>query len=150
MNRRREKALMSTLQACPAASGLFSETAEGPTPAGARNAPRAERRTSALRDLPQPGLREDRDAGRQLGPRGRIWSSAVQNYPPPLPALYQKPYEPYAVAAVDLRDGLRVMGRVETDDPENVPVGAEVELVIEALGSDDDGNEIVSWMFKPL
>jgi len=62
----------------------------------------------------------------------------------------QKPYQPYAVAAVDLPDGLRVMGRVVTDDPENVPVGAEVELVVEAFGSDDDGNEIVSWMFKPL
>ena len=37
-----------------------------------------------------------------------------------------------------------------TDDPENVPVGAEVELVIEVFGSDGDGNEIVSWMFKPL
>ena len=85
-----------------------------------------------------------------FGPRGRIWSSAVQNYPPPPPALSQKPYQPYAVAAVDLPDGLRVMGRVDTDDPENVPVGAEVELVVEAFGSDDDGNEIVSWMFKPL
>ena len=42
------------------------------------------------------------------------------------------------------------MGRVDTDDPQNVPVGAEVELVVEALGSDDDGNEIVSWMFRPL
>ena len=141
---------MSTANRVPAVSGLFSETAEGPrllgskcTSCGTPYFPRSE-------ICHNPDCEKTQMEDASFGPRGRVWSSAVPNYPPPPPALSQKPYEPYAVAAVDLPAGLRVMGRVATDDPENVPVGAEVELVFDAFGSDDAGNEIVSWMFKPL
>jgi uncharacterized OB-fold protein len=141
---------MPTSKRVHAASGLFSETEEGPRLLGSKcvscGTPYFPR--SAICHNPDCEKTQMEDAS--FGPRGIIWSTAVQNYPPPAPAVYQEPYQQYAVAAVDLPDGLRVMGRVDTDDPENVPVGAEVELVIEAFGSDADGNEIVSWMFKPL
>jgi uncharacterized OB-fold protein len=86
----------------------------------------------------------------QFGPTGRLWSLAVQNYPPPPPVLTREPYEPYAMGVVDLDDGLRVMGRLDVDDPMQVEVGAEVELVIGALCADADGNDIVTWMFRPV
>ena len=141
---------MPTSKRVHAASGLFSETEQGPRLLGSKcvscGTPYFPR--SAICHNPDCEKTQMEDAS--FGPRGIIWSTAVQNYPPPAPAVYQEPYQQYAVAAVDLPDGLRVMGRVDTDDPENVPVGAEGELVIEAFGSDADGNEIVSWMFKPL
>ena len=57
--------------------------------------------------------------------------------------LTKEPYEPYAVGMVDLDDGLRVMSRIDVDDPMTVEVGADVELVIDALCVDDDGNAVV-------
>jgi uncharacterized OB-fold protein len=54
------------------------------------------------------------------------------------------------MGVVDLDDGLRVLGRVSVDDPRAIDVGARVEMVIEPLAHDADGNEIVGWKFKPL
>ena len=85
-----------------------------------------------------------------FGPTGKIWSCAVQNYAPPPPVLTREPYEPYAMGMIDLDDGLRVMARIEIDDPMSVKVGGKVELVVGGLCDDDDGNEIVTWMFRPI
>jgi uncharacterized OB-fold protein len=86
----------------------------------------------------------------EFGPRGKVWSYAIQNYQPPPPVVTTEPYAPYAMGVVDLDDGLRVMGRIDVEDPMDVEVGAVVELVVCAIGTDDDGNEIVTWMFRPL
>ncbi len=86
----------------------------------------------------------------QFGPRGTLWSVALQNYPPPSPAVIPAPYSPYAVGVVDLPEGIRVLGRLETDDPEGVQVGSEVELVIAPLGRNAEGADVVSWQWKPL
>jgi uncharacterized OB-fold protein len=51
---------------------------------------------------------------------------------------------------VDMPEGLRVLGRISTDDPESVQVGAEVELVLERLYLDESGNEVITWKFKPI
>jgi uncharacterized OB-fold protein len=85
-----------------------------------------------------------------FGPRGVLWSYSVQNYPPPPPARYDEPYEPYALGVVDLTDGLRVVGRMAVDDPAELRAGDEVELVIGELFHDDDGTAQLSWMFRPL
>jgi len=85
-----------------------------------------------------------------FGPTGKIWSCAIQNYQPPAPVITEEPYRPYAMGMIDLDDGLRVMGRIDVDDPMDAQVGAEVELVVGKLGADGDGNEIVTWMFRPV
>jgi uncharacterized OB-fold protein len=85
-----------------------------------------------------------------FGPRGTLWSCAIQNYPPPPPARYEEPYTPYALGMVDMLEGLRVVARISTDDPEGVRVGAEVELVLERLCLDEDGNEVITWKFRPI
>lgn len=89
-------------------------------------------------------------ADASFGPSGTVWSYSFQNYPPPPPAVYDEPYEPYALAVVDLDDGLRVVGRMETADPEAVRVGGRVEVVLGAVSHDDDGTERISWMFRPV
>jgi uncharacterized OB-fold protein len=85
-----------------------------------------------------------------FGPNGVVWSYAIQNYQPPPPVVTAEPYAPYAMGVVDLDDGLRVMGRIDVDDPMAVEVGAKVELVAGVIGADGDGNEIVTWMFRPV
>ena len=84
-----------------------------------------------------------------FGPRGRLWSCAIQDYPPPAPARYDEPYQPYAMGVVDLDDGLRVLGRISTDDPRRLEVDVEVELVLEPLCHDEQSNALITWKFRP-
>jgi hypothetical protein len=86
----------------------------------------------------------------QFGPRGRLLSVALQNYPPPPPTIAPDPYRPYGVGLVDLPEGLRVIGRLDVADPEQVEVGGDVELVLAPLGRDGEGREVISWQWRPL
>lgn len=132
----------------PVAEGLFAETADGPRLLGSKCAtcdtpyfPK----TSVCRN---PGCSETKMEDTTFGPQGTLWSYSIQYYPPPPPARYDEPYIPYALGLIDLPEGLRVLARISTDDPEGLKVGVEVELVLERLCGDGDGNEVITWMFK--
>lgn len=56
---------------------------------------------------------------------------------------------PYAYGQVDLPEGVRVITRFSTDNFEDLKVGQPAELKIEKLCLDEDGNEIITFMFKP-
>ena len=130
--------------------GLFTETDQGPRLVGSRctscGVPYFPR--SPVCHNPACGDSQIEDAS--FGPRGKIWSCARQDYEPPAPVKFDKPFVPYAMGIIDLDDGLRVLGRILIDDPANVKVGVEVEMVIAPLAHDEDGNEIVAWQFRPL
>ena len=134
----------------PAVPGLFDETADGPRLLGSRCAGCGASyfpKDSVCHnpDCDSPAMEDAR-----FGPSGVVFSCAVQNYQPPPPVVTQQPYAPYAVGVVDLDDGLRVMGRIDVGDPMSVVVGGSVELVVGKIGSDDGGNDIVTWMFRPV
>lgn len=141
---------MTTHEQIPVTEGLFAETAAGPRLLGSRcrtcNTPYFPRSLTCH----NPGCGESRMEDTDFGPRGRLWSCAIQNYPPPLPARYEEPYTPYAVGIVDLDEGLRVVGRMSVDDPYSLQLGTEVELTIEPIYRDDEGREVTTWKFKPL
>jgi uncharacterized OB-fold protein len=86
----------------------------------------------------------------ELSRRGRVWSYTDARYQPPPP--YQPrsdPYEPFALAAVELDEGITVLGQVaEGYGVGDLRVGAEVELVVEPLDGDDA--ELVVWRWKPV
>lgn len=141
---------MTVVRRIPIADGLFTETASGPRLIGSR---------CAACDTPyfpksavchNPDCTGSRMQEATFGPRGTLWSCAIQNYPPPAPARYDQPYTPYAMGVVDLADGLRVLGRMSTDDPHGLEVGMDVELVLEPLCHDENGNELITWKFRPL
>lgn len=84
----------------------------------------------------------------ELSGRGTVWSYAVNRYKPPEPFVAAEPFEPFAVAAVELEDEkMVVMGIVEGDHGK-LQVGSPVELVIGTLYEDDD-NEYLVWKWKP-
>ena len=138
------------MTAVPVAEGLFAETADGPRLLGSRCA------TCATPYFPRPTVcrnpqcRDSKLADAALGPRGTVWSYSVQYYPPPPPAKYDEPYVPYALAMVDMDDGLRVLARISTRDPESVRPGMAVELVIERLYVNGEGNDVMTWKFRPV
>ena len=87
----------------------------------------------------------------ELSRRGRIWSYTDAQYQPPAPYVAQTdPFEPFALAAVELPEGLVVLGQVASGfGVADLTVGAEVELVIEALESDESGERTI-YRWKPV
>jgi uncharacterized OB-fold protein len=141
---------MTTTNRVPIAEGLFTEAAEGPRLLGSRCASCETPYFPRSAVCHNPEGRESKMEEASFGPRGTLWSCAIQNYPPPAPARYEEPYTPYALGMVDMPEGLRVLGRISTDDPEGVEVGTEVELVLERLYLDENGNEVITWKFRPI
>lgn len=130
-----------------AVEGLFSETEGGARLLGSRCAACGTPYFPKTDRCRHPECGESKIEDAAFGPTGTLWSYSVQNYPPPPPARYDEPYSPYALGVVDLDDGLRVVGRM-TGDAGNLRVGAPVELVVDTLCHEDDGSELVTWMFR--
>jgi hypothetical protein len=130
--------------------GLFAETPAGPRLLGSRCASCRTPYFPKSAVCHNPGCASSKMEDATFGPRGTLWSLAIQDYPPPPPAKYDEPYVPYAIGVVDLDDGLRVMGRLATADPRAVEPGVAVELVVEPLYHEVDGSEVVTWKFKVL
>ena len=84
----------------------------------------------------------------ELSRRGRVWSSTVNHYAPPPPAISPDPFVPYGVAAVELdEERMVVLGRFDGDTP--IPAGTQVELVVDSLYEDEDGEHMV-WKWRPV
>jgi len=87
----------------------------------------------------------------ELSRRGRIWSYTDAQYQPPPPYVpATEPYEPFALAAVELPEGLVVLGQVAAGyGVSDLKVGNEAELVVETLYSDETGDRTI-WRWKPV
>lgn len=85
-----------------------------------------------------------------LSRRGKVWSYTENRYPPPAPYPAPDPFEPFAIAAVQLADeGLIVLGKVvEGTLAGDLTVGMEMELTTMPLYTDADGVErtTYAWM----
>lgn len=86
-----------------------------------------------------------------LSRTGRVWSYTDAQYQPPPPYLpTSDPYVPFALAAVELAEGLVVLGQVADGyGVKDLTVGATVELVVETLYSDEQGERSI-WRWKPV
>ncbi len=87
----------------------------------------------------------------ELSRRGRVWSYTDARYTPPPPYVAADPYEPFAIAAVELAaEKMVVMGQmvagVGVDD---VAIGDEVEIVLDTLYEDED-HEYLVWKWRPV
>ena len=86
-----------------------------------------------------------------LSRRGRVWSYTDAQYQPPPPYIPPTdPFEPFALAAVELGEGMVVLGQVASGyGVKDLHVGGEVELVVETLYTDDTGERLI-WRWKPV
>ena len=85
-----------------------------------------------------------------LSARGKLWSFTDNRYAPPKPYMASDPFEPYAVAAVELeREKMVVLGQVEAGvGIDRLEAGLEMELVLGTL-YEDDANEYLIWKWRP-
>ena len=89
----------------------------------------------------------------ELSSEGRVWSYTDARYQPPPPYIPRvEPYEPFALAAVELEaEGLVVLGQVADGfGVDDLTVGSPVELVVEPLYTDDEGVTRTIWRWRPL
>jgi uncharacterized OB-fold protein len=113
------------------------------TACGARFFPK----TAACRN-PECGRGELQEV--KLSRTGRVWSFTDNRYQPPPPYVAPDPFEPYAIAAVELADErMVVLGQLAPGaDADSLALGAEMELTLGTLYEDDD-HEYLVWKWRP-
>ena len=57
---------------------------------------------------------------------------------------------PYVLAKVKLPEGPIVMTVVTDCDPEEVDIGMKVEVVVRKVKADEQGNDVMAYMFRPV
>ena len=82
----------------------------------------------------------------KLSRKGRVYSYTVVTQSPP---VYYKGEVPYVLGFVELPEGIRVETLFTGCDPGSMHVGMDVEMVVETLHEDEDGNEVVTYKFRP-
>jgi uncharacterized OB-fold protein len=136
----------------PAVEGWFTDD-DAPTLLGSRCAT-----CGSVSFPPRPGMCPDpscdgeQAGGAPLSRTGRVWSYTDVHYQPPAPYVpAADPFEPYALAAVELdADRIVVLGQVVSGvTVDDLRVGQPVEVVVDVLFSDDDGDHVV-WKWRPM
>ncbi len=86
----------------------------------------------------------------ELSRTGTIWSYTNACYQPPEPFVAPDPFQPYAIAAVELEEEhMVVLGQVvDGVGVDDLKVGMPVELVLETLHEDEEDTK-VTWKWKP-
>jgi uncharacterized OB-fold protein len=94
---------------------------------------------------PNPDCDSDVLEPRELGRRGRIWSYTENYYAPPPPFVAPDPFEPFALAAVELDDdGIVVLGQVAKGvSAADLHVGMEMQVELDVLHRDDEHDYLV-------
>jgi uncharacterized OB-fold protein len=89
----------------------------------------------------------------ELATTGKLWTWTVQAFPPKAPP-YLGPsgedFVPYGVGYVELEGQLRVEARLTESDPDKLIIGMDMELVLDPLCIDEDGNQVVTYAFAPV
>ena len=86
----------------------------------------------------------------QLSRTGKLWSYTSANYKPPAPFVAKDPFEPFAIAAVELQaEGITILGQVADGiGVDALEAGMSMELVLREL-YDDDEHVYFTWNWKP-
>jgi len=133
----------------PVAEGLFTWPSDEPRLIGSRCA-RCAIVTFPAQDA-CPRCSSTEMAEHLLPRRGWLWAWTTQEFPPPSPP-YSGPagddFVPYGVGYVELDDEVRVETRLT--ETEGLRTGMDMELVLVPFRTDDDGNEVVTYAFRPV
>ena len=88
-----------------------------------------------------------------LSSRGTLWAWTVQGFPPKGPPYLgendPEKFKPFGVGYIELPE-LKVEARLTEAEPAMLRDGMEMELTLEPLFTDDEGNEVVTFAFAPV
>jgi uncharacterized OB-fold protein len=90
----------------------------------------------------------------ELARRGTLWTWTIQGFPPKSPPYIgdddPRTFQPFGVGYVELPGQVKVEARLTEADPDVLRIGMEMELTIIPIAVDDDGNERVTFAFRPV
>jgi hypothetical protein len=141
----------STATATPVIDGWFT-TDEAPALLGATCTACGTTWFPRLADsCPNPGCPGGEVEQAALSRHGTVWSYTDARYQPPPPYVPpSQDHEPFALAAVELPEGLVVLGQLAQGyGVDDVHVGSQVELVVETLYTDETGDRLI-WRWLPV
>ena len=88
-----------------------------------------------------------------LKTRGKLWTWTIQGFLPKNPPYRgvetPEEFEPFGVGYVELEDEVIVETRLTTANPDELEIGMEMDLVIEKFMTDENGDDIMMFAFKP-
>lgn len=140
---------MSTREPIPVVEGLFDAQGGAPALVGAKCARCGTHYFPRRARCSNPECAGHAVEPVRLSPRGTLYSYSVQAYRPP-PLFGMEPWAPYALGLVDLPEGVRVMGMLTGAAPEELRIGAPMELRLEPLRHDADGRAVLTYKFAPV
>lgn len=79
-----------------------------------------------------------------LSTKGKLYSYTIIQYPPPGIVA------PYAIGYIDLPEGVRVFSILTDWDQKSLKLGMDVELTFGKFKEDKEGNEILTYKFRPV
>ena len=88
----------------------------------------------------------------ELPRKGTLWTWTVQQFMPKSPYHSNETpetFQPYGVGYVELPGGVRVEGRLTENDPRKLHIGMEMELLFDTYRVEENGDEVISFFFKP-
>ena len=80
-----------------------------------------------------------------LSTRGELWTFTIARAA--LPGTLMMP--PYVIAQVRLPEGVSVATVLTDVDPEAVRIGMPLDLVVEKASVDSEGNDVMTFKFRP-
>jgi uncharacterized OB-fold protein len=134
----------------PVAEGIFAWPADEPQLIGSR-CTACEIVTFPTQDS-CPRCAATAMAEHLLPRRGRLWAWTTQHFPPPSPP-YAGPtgdaFVPFGIGYIELPGEVKIEARLTEGSPDSLAAGMEMELVLVPFRTDDDGNEVVTFAFRP-
>jgi len=138
------------MERVPVAEGLFTWPSDEPRLIGSRCGACGITTFPSQDSCPRCASTDMRE--HRLERRGRLWAWTTQHFPPPSPP-YAGPigeaFVPFGIGYVELPGEVKVEARLDAD-PERLEAGMEMELVVVPFRTDDKGNEVVTFAFRPV
>ena len=140
---------MNTLASTPVAEGLFPAAEDGPNLICTRCASCGSHYFPKSLSCRNPQCRDKQVADVLLSRQGTLYSYTVQAYQPP--GLFRMDdWSPYAIGMVELPEGLRVIGMLTGIANADIRIGMAMEMVLEPLYRDEQGQAVLTYKFKPV
>lgn len=84
-----------------------------------------------------------------LSNRGKLYSYTVIRHRPPGEYKGPEPFVPFAIGLVELPEGVRILSPLTGCELEALQIDMDLELVVEKHYQDEDGNDVITYRFRP-
>ena len=85
-----------------------------------------------------------------LSNRGNLYSYTIIEHRPAGDYKGPEPFIPFGLGLVELPEGVRIITPLTVNDPAQLKIGMEMELLMEKFCEDEDGSEVMAFKFKPI